>query len=67
MSLPKKPCFLTDHFYFEEFCKPLPKEYSCKIIMISNQWLGRRRLLKVFSLVAMVTKIPHGTLLFEGM
>ena len=29
-------CFLTDHFYLKEFCKPLSKEHSCIIIMLSN-------------------------------
>ena len=36
MSLPQKPCFLMDHFYYKELCKPLSKEHSCKIIMLSN-------------------------------
>ena len=47
MSLPQEPCFMTDHFYFKEFRKLLPKEHSCKIIMPSNQWFGS---LKVFIL-----------------
>ena len=37
-----------DHFYFKEFCKPLSKEHSCRIIMLSNKWFGRRRFLKFF-------------------
>ena len=30
MSLPIKPCFLTDLFFFKEFCRPLSEEHSCK-------------------------------------
>ena len=34
--------------------------------MLSNKWFGKRRFLKVFTLVAMATRILHRTQLFEG-
>ena len=33
--------------------------------MLSNTWFGRRRFLKVFTLVAMAIRILHGTQLLE--
>ena len=61
MSLQEKNhVFLMDHFDVKEFCKPLSEEHSAKSVV----W---EKLLKVFlTLVAMATRILHGTQLFEG-
>ena len=55
---------MTDHFYLEEFCKPLSKEHSCKIIMPTSG-LGED-FYRFFTLIAMATRILHRTQLFEG-
>ena len=41
--------FLTDHLK-KKICKPLSKEHSCKITMLSNAILFGRRFLKIFLL-----------------
>ena len=56
---------MTDHFYLEEFCKPLSKEHSCRIIMPTSG-LGGEDFYRFFTLIAMATRILHRTQLFEG-
>ena len=55
-------------FFFKEFCRPLSEEHSCKkkkkCYPISG--LGGEDFYRFFTLVAMATRIIHGTQLFEG-
>ena len=54
-------------FFFKEFCRPLSEEHSCKkkkCYPISG--LGGEDFKRFFTLVAMATRIIHGTQLFEG-
>ena len=53
-----------DLFFFKEFCRPLSEEHSCKKKKNAIQLAVWEE--KIFTLVAMATRIIHGTQLFEG-
>ena len=41
-TVARRPCFLSDHFFFKESKRGLPKEHSYKIIIKSIEALWRR-------------------------
>ena len=45
---------------FQQFCRRLPKEHFCEIILKLGHWPGRRCHFKVFLFLAL------GTILFSG-
>jgi hypothetical protein len=63
---PRQPCFLSDQNFFKESKRGPPKEHSYQITMKSIEPFWRRRFFKFFLLVAMATRVLHGTDFFEG-
>ena len=45
---PQQPCFSMDQNFTNSFWKGPPKKQSCEIILNSDQWFQRRRILKHF-------------------
>ena len=54
-------------FFFKEFCRPLSEEHSCKKKNAIQLAVWEEKIFKgFFTLVAMATRIIHGTQSFEG-